>query len=116
MLGDVESLTEERVDEVLREFLKDFKEDSLEAKGWPAVVSAYTLSKAAISAYTRILAKKYLSFCINCVCPGFVKTEINYDVGTLSIEEGADNVVRLALLPNGGPSGCFFNQKEEAPF
>ncbi|CAJ1950052.1 unnamed protein product [Sphenostylis stenocarpa] len=39
--------------------------------------------------YTRILAKKYPSFCINCVCPGYVKTEINAFTGSLTPAEGA---------------------------
>ena len=34
MLGDTENLTEEKVDEVLSKFLKDFKEGSLETNGW----------------------------------------------------------------------------------
>ncbi|GLT60628.1 hypothetical protein SLA2020_333860 [Shorea laevis] len=75
ILGDAENLTEEKVDEVLSQYMKDYKEGSVETKGWPAYFSAYTLSKAAMNAYTRILAKKYPGFCINCVCPGFVKTD-----------------------------------------
>ncbi|GKV13095.1 hypothetical protein SLEP1_g24162 [Rubroshorea leprosula] len=116
ILSDAENLTEERVDEVLNKYLKDFKEGSLEAQGWPAFMSAYTLSKAAMNAYTRILAKKHPSFCINCVCPGFVKTDINYNTGVLTVEEGAQGPVRLALLPNGAPSGLFFNRLEESEF
>lgn len=107
MLCDDENLTEEKVDEVLEEFLKDYKEGSLEAKGWPTFLSAYTVSKA-VNAYTRIIAKKYPSFCINCVCPGFVKTDINRNTGILPVEEGAASPVRLALLPDGSPSGLFF--------
>uniref|UniRef100_A0A5B6ZUA7 Short-chain dehydrogenase/reductase n=1 Tax=Davidia involucrata TaxID=16924 RepID=A0A5B6ZUA7_DAVIN len=116
VLNDAESLTEERVDEVLNEFLKDFKEGSIQAKGWPAFMSAYTLSKAAMNAYTRILAKKYPNFIINCVCPGFVKTDINHNTGKLTVEEGAESPVTLALLPNGGPSGHFFIRKEVSSF
>ncbi|KAK4848685.1 hypothetical protein QYF36_016099 [Acer negundo] len=108
VLVDAENLTEERVDEVLSEFLKDFKEGSLETKGWPLFLSAYSVTKVAMNAYTRILAKKYPNFCINCVCPGYVKTDINCNTGILSVEEGAASPVRLALLPNGGPSGVFF--------
>ncbi|XP_027348877.1 (+)-neomenthol dehydrogenase-like [Abrus precatorius] len=115
-LSDVESLTEEKVDEVLNQFLKDFKEGLLESKGWPSFLSAYAVSKAALSAYTRILAKKYPSFCINAVCPGFVKTDLNYNNGYISVDEGAESVVRLALLPDGGPSGLFFFRSEVAPF
>ncbi|KAL5565592.1 hypothetical protein UlMin_028756 [Ulmus minor] len=116
ILSDAENLTEDRIDEVLREFLKDFKEGSLESKGWPTFLSAYTVSKAAMNAYTRILAKKYPSFRINCVCPGYVKTDINYNSGILSVEEGAESSVRLALLPNDGPSGLFFVRSEVSSF
>ncbi|KAF8379461.1 hypothetical protein HHK36_028897 [Tetracentron sinense] len=110
VLTDVDGLTEERVDEVLNDFLKDFKEDSLETKGWPSSLSAYTVSKVAMSAYTRILAKKFPTFCINCVCPGYVKTDITLNTGFLTAEEGAENPVKLALLPDGGPSGLFFDR------
>ena len=116
VLSDAENLTEERVDEVLNVFLKDFKEGSLEAKSWPTFLSANTVSKSALNAYTRIMAKKYPTFCINCVCPGFVKTDINYNSGILTVEEGAESPVRLALLPDGGPSGQFFLQKEVSEF
>ncbi|WKA06045.1 hypothetical protein VitviT2T_023971 [Vitis vinifera] len=116
VLSDAENLTEERVDEVLNQFLKDFKEGLLEAKSWPSNLSAYTVSKAALNAYTRILARKYPTLCINCVCPGFVKTDLNYNSGILTIEEGAESPVRLALLPDGGPSGQFFVRKEVSEF
>ncbi|CAL5340082.1 unnamed protein product [Camellia sinensis] len=116
VLNDVESLTEERVEEVLNEFLKDFKQDSLETKGWPTFSSAYTMSKAAINAYTRILAKKYPTFRINCVCPGWVKTDINNHIGKLTTKQGAQCPVKLALLPDDGPSGLFFIDNEPSSF
>ncbi|XP_048332957.2 (+)-neomenthol dehydrogenase-like isoform X1 [Ziziphus jujuba] len=116
VFSDVESLTEERIDEVLREFLKDLKEGSLESKNWPTSLSAYIASKAALNAYTRILAKKYPSFRVNCVCPGYVKTDINFNSGILSVEEGAASPVKLALLPNDGPSGLYFVRSEVIPF
>ena len=116
VLIDVESLTEERLDEVLSEFLKDFKEGSLEAKGWPAYASAYIVSEAILNAYTRILAKKYPSFYINCVYPSYVKTDINYNCGILAIKEGTERILRLALVPSGGPSSLFFSNNEITPF
>ena len=108
MFSDVDTFTEERIDELLSVFLKDFKEDSLETKGWPASLSAYALSKAAMNAHTRIVAKKHPNFCINCICPGFVKTDMSNNTGTLSVDEAAVYPVKLALLPDGGPSGLFF--------
>ncbi|XP_057980042.1 (+)-neomenthol dehydrogenase-like [Malania oleifera] len=116
VLTDVEGLTEERVEEVLNEFLKDFKDGSLESKGWPGVFSAYSVAKAAMNGHTRILAKKYSTFRINCVCPGYVKTDINYNTGFLTVEDGADSAVRLALLPDDGPSGLFFSRGEVSTF
>ncbi|KAL7158663.1 hypothetical protein ABFS83_02G159300 [Erythranthe nasuta] len=116
VLNDAEKLTEERIDEVLNMFLKDLKDGVLEGKGWPELFAAYILSKAAMNAHTRILAKKYPSFRINCVCPGYVKTEINYSTGALSAEEGAESPVKLALMPDDGPSGMFFVRKEVSSF
>ncbi|MED6147911.1 hypothetical protein PIB30_048357 [Stylosanthes scabra] len=102
--------------QVLKEFMKDFKEGSLKTKGWPTYLSAYMLSKAAMNSYTRLLARKHPEFCVNCVCPGFVKTDINRNTGILSVENGAASVVRLALLPSGSPSGHFFAMQELSSF
>ncbi|KAF7809655.1 (+)-neomenthol dehydrogenase [Senna tora] len=116
ILSDAANLKEEGVDEVLKRLLKDYKEGSLERNSWPNNLAAYTVSKAAMTAYTRILAKKYPNICINCVCPGFVKTDINANTGILTVEEGAASVVSLALLPNGSPSGLFYDRSKVSPF
>ncbi|XP_030540950.1 (+)-neomenthol dehydrogenase-like [Rhodamnia argentea] len=116
VFSDAKSLTEEKMDEVLKEFLKDFKKGSLKTKGWPAQLSAYAVSKVALNAYTRIIAASYPAFHINCVCPGFVMTDINCNTGFSTPEEGAEGPVSLALLPNGGPSGRFFQGTKEATF
>ncbi|OIT26456.1 PREDICTED: (+)-neomenthol dehydrogenase-like isoform X1 [Nicotiana attenuata] len=116
VLSDAENLTEDRVDEVLNAFLQDLKDGLMETEKWSLIFPAYTLSKAAMNAYTRILAKKYPSFLINCVCPGYVKTDMTINGGKLSVEEGAESPVWLALLPEGGPSGIYFNRKEVTPF
>ncbi|RXH93071.1 hypothetical protein DVH24_013647 [Malus domestica] len=116
LLSDAGKLTEDRIDEVLSEFLKDFKEDMLETRGWPASLSAYILSKAAINAFTRIMAKQYPNICINSVCPGFVKTDLNFNTGILTIDEGAESVVRLAMVTNGSPSGHYFYRQEVTHF
>ncbi|GKU88213.1 hypothetical protein SLEP1_g2503 [Rubroshorea leprosula] len=118
VLSNDESLTEERIEEVLNEFLEDFRKNVLKAKGWPTYLGApaYSVSKAAMNAYTRILAKRYPSFCVNCVAPGFVKTDISCNMGNLTPAEGAESAVQLALLPIGGPSGLLFNRKEVSCF
>lgn len=116
MLDDVENLTEEKIYGVLQEYHEDFKKGSLEAKNWPAYMSSYILSKAALNAYTRILAKKLPNFCINCVSPGFVSTDLTFNSGVLTVEEGAESIVKIALLSTGGSSGLFFDRQEIFPF
>ncbi|XP_057454564.1 (+)-neomenthol dehydrogenase-like [Lotus japonicus] len=116
VFSDIENLTNEKLGEVLREFLKDYKEGSLETNNWPSFYKGYTMSKTALNAYTRMLAKKFPQFRINCLCPDYVKTDINHNTGTISIDEGAESPVRLALLPDDGPTGLFFSRDEEFPF
>ncbi|PIA49515.1 hypothetical protein AQUCO_01300364v1 [Aquilegia coerulea] len=115
-LNNVESLTEERLDELLQCFLKDFKENKLEVNGWPITTSAYKMSKAAVNAYTRMLARKFHNMRINSAHPGYVKTDITCDTGFLTVEEGAKGPVKVALLPSDGPSGQFFHQTELSTF
>ncbi|KAM3282329.1 (+)-neomenthol dehydrogenase-like [Capsicum chacoense] len=116
VLSDANTLTEEKVDQVVDEFLKDFTEKSTESKGWPSYLTAYKVSKASLIAYTRVLATKYTNFRINSVCPGYCKTDINVNTGYLTTGEGAESLVNLALLPNDGPSGLFFYRKEVTSF
>ncbi|XP_054779520.1 (+)-neomenthol dehydrogenase-like [Prosopis cineraria] len=116
VLDDAENLTDYRIDEVLREFKKDFKEGCLESKGWPMYGSAYKVAKAALNAYTRLVAIKYPNVCVNCVCPGSVITDLTRKTGSLSVEQGAYSVVKLALLPPGSPSGLFYVRQHVSTF
>jgi (+)-neomenthol dehydrogenase len=113
---DVDDLTEEKVDKVVERFLEDAKENLIEVKGWPANYSDYSVSKVALNAYTRVLAKKYPNIAINAVTPGFVKTDLNGNTGVLTVEEGAKGPVMLALMSEGGPSGLFFDRTEVSTF
>ncbi|KAM4115462.1 hypothetical protein ACJW30_04G152200 [Castanea mollissima] len=116
-LGDVECLTEEKVDEVVEEFLEDVKENLIEDKGWPSNnFSAYSVSKIVLNAYTRVLAKKYPTVAINAVSPGFTKTDLNYNAGVLTTEEVAKGPVMLALMRDSKPSGLFFDNTEVSTF
>ncbi|XP_014515420.1 (+)-neomenthol dehydrogenase-like, partial [Vigna radiata var. radiata] len=54
VFSDVDNLTEEKMDEIVKKFLIDFKEGRLESKGWPKYLGAYIVSKAAMNGYTRI--------------------------------------------------------------
>ncbi|KAL6651101.1 hypothetical protein ACP70R_010026 [Stipagrostis hirtigluma subsp. patula] len=115
-LNDVERLTEERLDELLGAFLKDFEAGAVEARGWPLVLSAYKVAKAAMNSYSRVLARRHPELRVNCVDPGFVRTDMNYNSGILTPEEAARKVVAVALLPEGGVTGALFEDGKEASF
>ncbi|XP_009369057.2 (+)-neomenthol dehydrogenase-like [Pyrus x bretschneideri] len=116
VLGDTDSLREEEVDNLVEEFMEDVKQSLVEAKVWPAKLSAYIVSKAALNAYTRALAKTYPDIAINAVSPSFTRTDINENTGMLTVEEGAKGPVELAWLPDSRVSGLYFEQTELSTF
>ncbi|XP_052188016.1 (+)-neomenthol dehydrogenase-like isoform X2 [Diospyros lotus] len=116
ILADIDTLTEDKIDKIVEKFLHDLKEDAVEANGWQKMLPAYSVSKVALNAYTRVLAKKYPEMRINCVHPGYVNTDINWHTGPLTVEEGAEGSVMLALLQAGGPTGCYFDRTRVAEF
>ncbi|XP_023733789.1 salutaridine reductase [Lactuca sativa] len=117
ILSDVDGLTEEVVDGVVSEYLKEAKDQELlEKKGWSNIASSYVISKVALNAYTRILAKKYPFISTNAVTPGNLDTDFTSSKGIFTVEEGARGPVRLALIPDSGPSGQYFFQMEKSTF
>ncbi|KAF8704019.1 hypothetical protein HU200_031503 [Digitaria exilis] len=114
-LNDVGNLSEERLDELLDMFLKDFEAGKVDERGWPAAFAAYKVAKAAMNAYSRILAAKQPAVRVNCVHPGYIKTDMTIHSGLLTPEEGGRRVVKVALLPEG-VTGAFFEDGEEASF
>jgi NAD(P)-dependent dehydrogenase (short-subunit alcohol dehydrogenase family) len=80
-----------------------------------AYAPAYSVSKAALNAFTRQLAAatKASGVLVNCACPGWVRTDMGGSGAPLSVEEGADTIVWLATLPSGGPTGGFFSKRRQ---
>lgn len=70
----------------------------------------YCASKAALNMMTVQLAFELrdTKIKVNAVSPGYVDTDMNQHRGTLTVEQGAAEPVRLALLPADGPTGGFF--------
>jgi NAD(P)-dependent dehydrogenase (short-subunit alcohol dehydrogenase family) len=78
----------------------------------------YRLSKTALNALTRILADELRAtgVKVNSVCPGWVRTDMGGPEATLSVEEGAAGILWAATLPDDGPSGGFFRNREPIPW
>jgi len=74
---------------------------------------AYSISKAALNAFTIQLAAATLGtgVIVNCVDPGWVRTRMGGPNAPASVEEGADTIVWLALRPSAGPTGKFFSHR-----
>jgi len=69
----------------------------------------YPASKTALNAITLAMAIELESngIKVNAVSPGFTKTNLNEYRGTETVEEGAAEAVRVALLGPDGPTGTF---------
>jgi NAD(P)-dependent dehydrogenase (short-subunit alcohol dehydrogenase family) len=73
----------------------------------------YPASKSALNAMTLAMAIELepTGIKVNAVSPGFTKTNLNDYVGTETVEEGAAEAVRVALLGPDGPTGTFSHAK-----
>src|ERR671922_1527580 len=78
---------------------------------------AYSVSKAALNAFSRILAAdlRETGILVNSVDPGWVATDMG-GRGGRPVEEGAKGIVWAATLPDNGPSGGFFFDGKPAPW
>ena len=79
---------------------------------------AYRFSKAGLNCITTLLAKEVRddNILINSACPGWVRTDMGGDQAPLTPEQGADNPVWLATLPDGGPTGGFYRERTLIPW
>lgn len=75
----------------------------------------YSASKTALNALTVAMAIELEpdGIKVNAVSPGFIKTNLNNYAGTGTVEEGAREPVRLALLGPDGPTGTFTRWENE---
>lgn len=76
---------------------------------------AYSSSKAALNCTTVLYANALRDegVLVNSAWPGFVATDLNRQRGSLTIEQGAELPVELALLGSDGPTGGFFMRGED---
>ncbi|XP_019196108.1 PREDICTED: carbonyl reductase [NADPH] 1-like [Ipomoea nil] len=120
-LEDVDKLSEELIDETVESFLEQVKEGTWESGGWPQTFTDYSVSKLAVNAFTRLMARELSDrpdgqkIYINCYCPGWVKTALTGWAGS-SPEEAADTPVWLSLIPDKFVTGKFFAERREINF
>jgi len=78
----------------------------------------YSVSKSAAHAVTLAfaLALESTRIKVNAACPGFTSTALNNFRGTRSVEEGACEPVRLALIGDDGPTGTFSDESGPVPW
>ena len=77
---------------------------------------AYSVSKAALNALTRLLAGELRGdrILVNAVCPGWTDTDMGR--GGRPVADGAASVLWAALLPDDGPTGGFYRDGQLLPW
>jgi NAD(P)-dependent dehydrogenase (short-subunit alcohol dehydrogenase family) len=85
-------------------------------KYYPVKGAAYVPSKAALNAYTIMLAYELRDtpFKVNAVDPGYTATDFNHHNGPGTVPDAAARVVKAALLGPDGPTSQFFSD-DNAP-
>jgi NAD(P)-dependent dehydrogenase (short-subunit alcohol dehydrogenase family) len=80
--------------------------------------AAYAPSKTFLNAVTIQYAKELrdTNILINAACPGYCATDLNGFRGIRTPEQGAAIAIRLATLPDGGPTGGFFEDAGVVPW
>ncbi len=78
---------------------------------------AYSVTKAALNALTRVLAAELRpdGILVNAVCPGWVATDMG-GPGGRPVEAGAASVLWAVDLPDDGPTGGFFRDGQPLPW
>ncbi|XP_012075413.1 (+)-neomenthol dehydrogenase [Jatropha curcas] len=106
-----ENLSEQQIEGMVSLFLENVKNGTWESQGWPRTWTDYAVSKLALNAYSRVLARQYkdCDLSINCFCPGFTQTSMTRGKGTHTADAAAEVGARLALLPpQEVPTGRFY--------
>lgn len=78
---------------------------------------AYSVSKAALNAMTRVVAAEVRrdGILVNAICPGWVATDMG-GRGGRPVADGAASVMWAVMLDDDGPSGGFFRDGRPVPW
>ncbi len=83
------------------------------ADGW---APGYCVSKTALNGVTVQLAAALPKVAVNCVCPGWVRTDMGGENATRSISEGAAGIVWLAAEAPQDFTGHFVRDRKVIPW
>jgi len=98
---------------LVNSFVKDVQSGQHKQKGWGN--SNYGMSKLALIAYTRLVAREEGdSMKVSSCCPGYCCTDMSSNRGGQSPEIGARTVSLCALLQDSAPSGAFYQHEHES--
>jgi NAD(P)-dependent dehydrogenase (short-subunit alcohol dehydrogenase family) len=77
---------------------------------------AYPSSKAAVNMLTSQYSKALGGMRVNAVDPGYTATDFNSNRGFKTVEQGAEAIVRMALIDGSGPTGAFVDEHGSVPW
>ncbi|MEV5898240.1 SDR family oxidoreductase [Nonomuraea fuscirosea] len=82
------------------------------------LMGIYSPTKSYLNAVTVQYARQFAgtNILINAVCPGLVATDFTGFQAPRTPEQGAAVAIRFATLPDGGPSGSFFQDEGVIPW
>jgi len=103
-------LTRPALDSLVSSYLDALEAGEPKRAGWP---SAYSVSKVALNALTKILARELSArgIHVNSVCPGWVRTDMGGRGAPRSIPVGARSIVLAATLPDDATGGFYRDGK-----
>jgi NAD(P)-dependent dehydrogenase (short-subunit alcohol dehydrogenase family) len=77
---------------------------------------AYPSSKSALNMLTSQYAKAFPKLRVNAVDPGYTATDLNGHRGTKTVQQGAEIIVRMAMIGPDGPTGTFSDENGPVPW
>jgi NAD(P)-dependent dehydrogenase (short-subunit alcohol dehydrogenase family) len=104
-------LTREKLVALVDEFVAGVRANRHAQEGWPS--SAYRVSKAAMIALAKVLARDLAArhIRVNAACPGWVRTRMGGRSAPRSLEQGAKSIVLAATLGDATTGGFYRDGK-----
>lgn len=112
------ALSREELVAIVESFVEGVATGTHAARGFPS--SAYRVSKIAMNAFVRILARELegdpRAILVNAYDPGWVRSRMGGAGAPRSLADGARTGIFLALAPDGSPTGQLFRDDQPAPW